>query len=61
MDIESRGKKQKCYILTLLQVPGHLETFRSERERSGAFDHHASDSVARTGLFGHGIYQAAKS
>ncbi|XP_071477517.1 cilia- and flagella-associated protein 77-like [Diadema antillarum] len=39
----------------------HLETFRSFDARDRAFAHHASDCTARTGTFGHGIYESAKS
>eukprot|EP00794_Sanderia_malayensis_P016018 gene16018-17635_t len=43
------------------KVPGLLETFRSEQEKNNAFQHHASDCTSRTGVFGHGIYEGAKS
>ncbi|XP_013382287.1 cilia- and flagella-associated protein 77-like [Lingula anatina] len=39
----------------------HLQTFRTERKRRDAFDHHASDGISRKGVFGHGIYEPAKS
>ncbi|XP_033096003.1 cilia- and flagella-associated protein 77-like [Anneissia japonica] len=39
----------------------HLETFRSPEAKSKSFKHHASDCTARTGVFGHGIYESAKS
>jgi len=39
----------------------HLETFRSVEARKDAFRHHASDCTARTGVFGHGIYEGAKN
>lgn len=39
----------------------HLETFRSIEARKDAFRHHASDCTARTGVFGHGIYEGAKN
>ena len=42
------------------QIPANLETFRTEQARTAAFHHHASDATSRTGVFGHGIYQAAK-
>lgn len=38
-----------------------LQTFRDEEARGKAFKHHASDCTARTGVFGHGIYEGAKS
>ena len=38
-----------------------LQTFRNEEERRRAFVHHASDCTARTGVFGHGNYESAKS
>ena len=38
-----------------------LQTFRSEEVRRKAFVRHASDCTARTGVFGHGNYQSAKS
>lgn len=38
-----------------------LETFRSENARGRAFRHHSSDCTARTGVFGHGTYEGAKS
>jgi hypothetical protein len=37
-----------------------LTTFRTDEAHSTAFHHHASDAVSRTGVFGHGIYEAAK-
>jgi len=43
------------------KIPGLLETFRSDKEKSSAFQHHASDCTSRTGVFGHGIYEGAKS
>lgn len=42
------------------QLP-HLETFRSPNAHHEAFAHHATDCTARTGTFGHGIYESAKS
>lgn len=39
----------------------HLETFRSENAKSEAFKHHQSDCISRKGVFGHGIYESAKS
>lgn len=38
-----------------------LETFRSADARTRAFRHHSSDCTARTGVFGHGTYEGAKS
>ena len=38
-----------------------LDTFRSEEARKKAFGHHATDCTARTGVFGHGNYENAKS
>lgn len=43
------------------RVPGKLETFRTESLRTNAFQHHATDCTSRTGVFGHGIYEGAKS
>jgi len=43
------------------KIPGHLETFRTDKARRNAFNHHASDCTSRTGVFGHGIYESAKS
>ncbi|XP_038046257.1 cilia- and flagella-associated protein 77-like [Patiria miniata] len=39
----------------------HLETFRSTQARQKAFESHATDCTARTGVFGHGTYESAKS
>jgi len=39
----------------------HLETFRSERAKEAAFKHHLSDCISRKGVFGHGIYEQARS
>ncbi|XP_074654845.1 cilia- and flagella-associated protein 77-like [Tubulanus polymorphus] len=39
----------------------HLQTFRSGRARDQAFEHHKSDCISRKGVFGHGIYESAKS
>ena len=39
----------------------HLETFRSPQARQEAFKSHGTDCTARTGVFGHGIYEGAKS
>lgn len=39
----------------------HLETFRSTEAREAAFKHHGSDCTARTGVFGHGVYEGAKN
>ena len=44
-----------------LQIPGQLETFRTDKAKQRAFTHHASDCTSRTGVFGHGVYEAAKS
>lgn len=41
------------------QIPANLETFRTDKARTEAFHHHASDATSRTGVFGHGVYQAA--
>ena len=41
-------------------IPAQLDTFRSPTARTTAFHHHASDAASRTGVFGHGIYEAAK-
>lgn len=38
-----------------------LQTFRSEEQREKAFRHHSTDCTARTGVFGHGTYESAKS
>lgn len=38
-----------------------LQTFRSETARRQAFVHHSSDCTSRTGVFGHGNYEAAQS
>jgi len=38
-----------------------LQTFRNEEVRRKAFKHHGSDCTARTGVFGHGNYESAKS
>nr|CAB3230275.1 cilia- and flagella-associated protein 77-like [Phallusia mammillata] len=43
------------------QGAAHLETFRSPEKRIKAFKHHQTDATSRTGVFGHGIYEAAKS
>lgn len=42
------------------KVNAHLETFRSPEARTSAFRHHQTDATSRTGVFGHGIYEAAK-
>lgn len=47
-------------LVPRLQIGPMLTTFRTDKARSSAFHHHASDAVSRTGVFGHGIYQAAK-
>ncbi|XP_002735038.1 cilia- and flagella-associated protein 77-like [Saccoglossus kowalevskii] len=39
----------------------HLETFRSAQAKSTCFNHHATDSTSRRGVFGHGIYEPARS
>lgn len=39
----------------------HLETFRSSPARQRAYSNHATDCTARTGVFGHGIYEGAKT
>merc|ERR1711971_1430514 len=39
----------------------HLETFRSHPARQRAYQNHATDCTARTGVFGHGTYEGAKS
>lgn len=44
-----------------MQIPPKLDTFPSDKAKSEAFHYHASDGISRTGVFGHGIYQAAKS
>ncbi|XP_065647187.1 cilia- and flagella-associated protein 77 isoform X2 [Hydra vulgaris] len=36
-----------------------LDTFRNEAAREKAFQKHRTDSIARTGLFGHGTYKGA--
>ena len=38
-----------------------MKTFPDEKSRSDAFNYHSSDGISRTGVHGHGIYQAAKS
>ena len=38
-----------------------LQTFRSESARQKALLHHSTDCTARTGVFGHGNYESAKS
>ena len=38
-----------------------LQTFRNEDVRRKAFIHHSSDCTARTGVFGQGNYESAKS
>lgn len=38
-----------------------LQTFRSDESKEKAFKHHITDSTARTGVFGHGTYESAKS
>ncbi|CAH1272218.1 CFAP77 [Branchiostoma lanceolatum] len=43
------------------RVHPHLETFRSPEARKLAFRAHSHDATSRTGVFGHGIYAAAKS
>ncbi|XP_071947406.1 cilia- and flagella-associated protein 77-like isoform X2 [Antedon mediterranea] len=43
------------------EVLPHLETFRSIKTKDRSFKHHAYDCTARTGVFGHGIYESAKS
>ncbi|EDO43313.1 predicted protein [Nematostella vectensis] len=43
------------------KIPPVTVTFRSEKAKSAAFDHHATDSTSRKGVFGHGIYEPAKS
>lgn len=48
-------------IITHFQIPAKLQTFRTDKEKAVAFVNHASDSTSRTGIFGHGIYTAAKS
>ena len=41
------------------QIPAQLVTFREEKKRTQAFMNHASDSAARAGMFGHGVYVTA--
>ena len=48
-------------VHTHTQISPHLKTFCTENMRTAAFHHHTSDATSRTGMFGHGIYQAAKS
>lgn len=43
------------------RISAHLETFRSPEKRESAFKHHQTDATSRTGVFGHGIYEAARS
>ena len=43
------------------QIPAYLSTFRSDQAKDSAFKHHATDSTSRQGVFGHGIYEPAKS
>lgn len=43
------------------KIPPQLGSFRTDKARSEAFHHHASDAISRTGVFGHGIYEAAKT
>lgn len=38
-----------------------LQTFRTADARQKAFEHHKSDCTSRTGVFGHGTYENAKS
>jgi len=38
-----------------------LQTFRSDDARQKAYRHHSSDCTSRTGVFGHGNYEGAKS
>lgn len=42
-----------------VQIPARLDTFRDEKKRTQAFMNHASDSAARSGMFGHGVYVTA--
>uniref|UniRef100_H2Z9B1 Cilia- and flagella-associated protein 77 n=1 Tax=Ciona savignyi TaxID=51511 RepID=H2Z9B1_CIOSA len=42
------------------KTAAHLETFRTPEKRLEAFKHHQTDATSRTGVFGHGIYEAAK-
>lgn len=60
--------KKKVYELQFLikvcsfvQIPSVLGSFRTEKEKTNAFNYHENDAVSRTGVHGHGIYQAAKS
>jgi len=39
----------------------HLETFRREGDKNAAVTSHQSDGIARRGVFGHGVYEVAKS
>lgn len=43
------------------KVPAHLNTFRSQSLRERAFVLHQSDAVGRHGVFGHGVYEGAKT
>lgn len=43
------------------KINGQLETFRTDKARNDAFTHHATDCTSRTGVFGHGTYESAKS
>ncbi|XP_022782819.1 cilia- and flagella-associated protein 77-like isoform X2 [Stylophora pistillata] len=43
------------------KIPAYLSTFRSDQAKDSAFKHHATDSTSRQGVFGHGIYEPAKS
>ena len=42
-------------------MPPHLDTFESSEKRNAAYKNYKYDSVSRQGLFGHGIYEPAKS
>ena len=56
LDCEQRSNTDFVF-----QIPGQLETFRTDQAREKAFTHHASDCTSRTGVFGHGIYESPKS
>ncbi|XP_031561882.1 cilia- and flagella-associated protein 77-like [Actinia tenebrosa] len=43
------------------KIPSQIESFRTDKAKTGAFKHHATDSTSRKGAFGHGIYEPAKS
>ncbi|CAB4021232.1 Hypothetical predicted protein [Paramuricea clavata] len=43
------------------KISPKLETFRTSEAKTQAFKHHGSDSTSRKGVFGHGLYETAKT